>query len=166
MVTEALRNYLSLAGGLVDVSRQQALRAARALASPGEVNQDQIAHLAEELLAVSRRNRDALLHVVGHEIERARERLGVAPAERVEELADRVASLEAQVGELRRRLGANEGEQPTAPGTAAAKATAARTTASKAGRTKAATKAGATKATGTKGPRTGGARGRQSGGTQ
>ncbi|HVX47100.1 MAG TPA: phasin family protein [Mycobacteriales bacterium] len=121
MVTDALRGYVSLAGGLVEVSRQQALRAARALAAPGEANQEQIGHLAEELLAASRRNRDAVLHIVAHEIERARDRLGVATANQVQELSERVEALEAEV----RRL--QENPRPAAR-SAARKTTARKTT--------------------------------------
>lgn len=132
MVTDALRSYVSLAGGLVEVSRQQAVRAARALAAPGEANQEQIGHLTEELLAASRRNRDAVLHIVAHEIERARDRLGVATAQKVDDLSERVTALEARVRQLEAGASRASAAKKTAPKTAPPKTAARKSTRSRA----------------------------------
>jgi polyhydroxyalkanoate synthesis regulator phasin len=101
MVRDALRTYLSLASGLADVPRQQAVRAARALVSQGEATAEQAGSLAEDLLGTSRANRAALLQLIRYEVDRGLGRLGLATADEVSDLTARVHQLEAELRALR-----------------------------------------------------------------
>jgi polyhydroxyalkanoate synthesis regulator phasin len=112
MVRDALRTYLTMASGLVEVPRQQAMRVAKALVSQGETTAGQAGQVAEDLIGTSRANRDALLQLIRYEVDRGLGRLGLATAEEVRELTERVHTLEAQVRELRK---------PAAPKKSAAK---------------------------------------------
>jgi polyhydroxyalkanoate synthesis regulator phasin len=94
MVRDALSNYLTLASGLTEVTRQRARAAAKALATQGGATVEQVSSLAEEVLQTSRANRTALINLVRYEIENAFGRLGLASAEEVTALRRRVASLE------------------------------------------------------------------------
>jgi polyhydroxyalkanoate synthesis regulator phasin len=102
MVRDALRTYLTMASGLVEVPRQQAMRVAKALVSQGETTAGQAGQVAEDLIGTSRANRDALLQLIRYEVDRGLGRLGLATAEEVRELTERVHTLEAQVRELRK----------------------------------------------------------------
>ena len=83
---EGLRSYLQLASGLTEVSRQRAMAVARSLISqsgagveqvlPNQVL-DQVATLADDLVATSRANRDLLLTLVRTEVERSVSLLGL-----------------------------------------------------------------------------------------
>lgn len=99
MVREGLRNYLTLAGGLGELTRRRALAAARALSASGEATAEQVSALAEDLLATSRSNREALAAVVRLEIDRALGRLGLATAEEITTLTARVQRLETALRE-------------------------------------------------------------------
>jgi polyhydroxyalkanoate synthesis regulator phasin len=101
MVRDALRTYLSLASGLVDVPRQQAVRAARALVSQGEATAEQAGSIAEDLLGTSRANRDALRQLIRYEVDRGLGRLGLATSEDVRDLTNRVHQLETELRTLR-----------------------------------------------------------------
>jgi polyhydroxyalkanoate synthesis regulator phasin len=101
MVREALTNYLSLASGLTEVTRQRARAAAKALAAQGEATREQVSGLAEEIVATSRANRHALVNIVRYEVERAAHAVGLARNEELDGLQKRVADLERQVKELR-----------------------------------------------------------------
>ena len=101
MVRDALRSYLSLATGLVDVPRQQAVRVAKALVSQGEATAEQAGSIADDLIGTSRANRDALVHLIRHEVDRGLTRLGLAGADEVRVLRDQVAALEKEVAALR-----------------------------------------------------------------
>jgi polyhydroxyalkanoate synthesis regulator phasin len=102
MVRDALRTYLTMASGLVEVPRQQAMRVAKALVSQGETTAGQAGQVAEDLIGTSRANRDALLQLIRYEVDRGLGRLGLATAEEVRELTERVHTLEAQVRDLRK----------------------------------------------------------------
>jgi polyhydroxyalkanoate synthesis regulator phasin len=99
-VRDALKGYLALAGGLTEVTRQKAVGAARALVSQGEATAEQVSTLAEDLLAQSKSNRDAVTALVKYEVDRTLGRFGLAANDEVAELTKRVRSLEAQVREL------------------------------------------------------------------
>jgi polyhydroxyalkanoate synthesis regulator phasin len=99
-VRDALKSYLALAGGLTDVTRQRAVGAARALVAQGEATAEQVSTLAEDLLAQSKSNRDAVTALVKYEVDRTLGRFGLAANDEVAELAKRVRSLEAQIREL------------------------------------------------------------------
>jgi polyhydroxyalkanoate synthesis regulator phasin len=111
-VRDALKSYLALAGGLTDVTRQRAVGAAKALVAQGEATAEQVGTLAEDLLAQSRSNREAVVALVKYEVDRTLGRFGLAAGDEVTELTKRVRSLEAQVRELL------AGEQPTAAASA------------------------------------------------
>lgn len=115
-VRDALKGYLQLASGLTEVTKARATAAARALAAQGEATASQVGALADELLASSRNNRDAVREIVRGEVERAVRGLGLATAAEVRDLADRLFRLE--------RLGA---QPPTAPGRSTTGPTTGRT---------------------------------------
>jgi polyhydroxyalkanoate synthesis regulator phasin len=101
MVRDALRSYLALATGLVDVPRQQAVRVAKALVNQGEATAEQAGAIADDLLGTSRANRDALLQLIRYEVDRGLGRLGLATADEVRDLTDRVHRLEGELRSLR-----------------------------------------------------------------
>ena len=98
---DALKSYLALAGGVTEVTRQRALGAAKALVTQGEATAEQVTSLAEELLAQSRQNREAVVALVTYEVDRALGRVGLASADEVAALTERVRHLETQLAELR-----------------------------------------------------------------
>jgi len=99
-VRDALKSYLALAGGVTDVTRQRALAAAKALVAQGEATAEQVTTLAEELLSQSRQNREAVVSLVGFEVDRALGRVGLASTDEVTALTERVRALETQVARL------------------------------------------------------------------
>jgi polyhydroxyalkanoate synthesis regulator phasin len=99
-VRDALKSYLALAGGLTEVTRQRAVGAARALVAQGEATAEQVSTLAEDLLAQSRSNREAVSALVKYEVDRTLGRFGLAANDEVTELTKRVRSLEAQIRDL------------------------------------------------------------------
>jgi len=111
MVRDALSNYLTLASGLTEVTRQRARAAAKALVTQGGATVEQVSGLAEEVLQTSRANRTALVNLMRYEIENALVRLGLASAEEVEELRRRVADLERA---LREQRGSGDAAAPVA----------------------------------------------------
>jgi polyhydroxyalkanoate synthesis regulator phasin len=102
MVRDSVKGYLALATGLTEVTRQRAVAAARSLAASGEATAEQVQGLAEDLLATSRGNRDALTNLVKLEIDRAIGRLGLASAEEVADLTARLQRVEARLREQAR----------------------------------------------------------------
>ncbi len=91
---DAVKNYLSLASGVTEVTRQRATAAAKALAASGEATAEQVSNLADDLVVNSRNNRDAMLALVRFELDRALSRLGLATADEVTSLQRRVTVLE------------------------------------------------------------------------
>lgn len=149
MVRDAVRGYWALATGLTEVTRQRAMAAAKALVAQGEATAEQVGSLAEDLLSTSVANRDALLGVVQHEIDRARTAVGVVTAADLDALRSRVDALTAEVAALRASAATSTGDttasgpkQPAPPAKATAKkatptqAVAKKTTAKKAAATK------------------------------
>lgn len=122
MILDAVKNYLALASGLTDVTRQRAVSAAKALVSQGEATRDQVSALADDLVATSRSNREAIATIVRFEVDRAMARLGLAPADEVSSLTARVRVLEASVRELAATVGSaaafDAGSGPGVPGSA------------------------------------------------
>ena len=142
---DALKNYLALASGLTEVGRQRAVAAAKALVAQGEATAEQVQSLADDLIDTSRNNREMVVALVRNEVEKAFARLGVATADTVQELTQRLQSLESA---LRAASDGNDAK-PAAPAkpAAAKNAPAAKPAAKKAPATKpAATKAPAKKA--------------------
>ena len=136
---DALQSYLTLAGGLTEITRQRALAAAKALAAQGEATAEQVQSLAEDLLSQTRQNSETVSALVRYEVERALGRLGLASGDDVAQLIGRVQALEEQVRTLKASGGGTA--------SAAAKAPAAKAPA------KAGTKSTATKSTPTKSTR-------------
>ena len=134
LVRDALKSYLALASGLTDVTRQRAVGAAKALVAQGEATAEQVSTLAEDLLAQSRSNREAVTALVKYEVDRTLGRLGLAANDEVTELTKRVRSLEAQIRDLSAAADAADGPRASAGSTVAktaAKKTAAKKTAAK-----------------------------------
>ena len=103
-MNDALKSYLSLAGGLTEVTRQRAATAAKALVAQGEAAAGQVTALADDLVAQSKANREAVTALVRFEVDKALGRVGLASADEVTELNARVRTLEA---ELRRATGSD-----------------------------------------------------------
>lgn len=95
MVRDAVRSYLGLAAGIGTLTRQRAVAAARALMTSGEATAEQVTSLADDLLATSRANREAVAGLVRVEVERTLGRLGLATAEDLRALTARVAAVES-----------------------------------------------------------------------
>ena len=89
---DAVKNYLALASGFSEVTRQRAMAAAKALVSSGEATAEQVTNLADDLLTTSRNNRDTILALVRYEIDRALARLGLATSEEIAALAQRLGT--------------------------------------------------------------------------
>ena len=102
---DAVKNYLALANGVTEVTRQRAVSAAKALVASGEATAEQVGNLADDLLTTSRNNRDTVLALVRYEIDRALVRLGLATSEEISSLAQRLASVESTVREALGSLG-------------------------------------------------------------
>lgn len=139
MVRDAVRNYLGLAAGIGTLTQQRAIAAARALVSSGEATAEQVSTLADDLLATSKANREAVAGLVRVEVERALGRLGLATAEDVRALTARLAAVEGTARVAGRSAGAQPAEQtpPTKKATkrAPAKKVTKRAPAKKAGAT-------------------------------
>jgi polyhydroxyalkanoate synthesis regulator phasin len=126
---DALRQYLAMASGLVEVTKNKATPVARALVAQGEATRDQVSDLVEDLITTSRTNRDALVNLVGYEVERSLGRIGVASADEVKALTSRVRELEKAVKDLQARSGRTGAEAvPAVKAPAAKKALAAKKT--------------------------------------
>jgi polyhydroxyalkanoate synthesis regulator phasin len=113
-VRDALKSYLALASGLTEVTRQRALGAAKALVAQGEATAEQVSTLAEDLLAQSRSNREAVAALVKYEVDRTLGRLGLAANDEVTELTKRVRSLEGEIRDLRATAGGGSGARTAA----------------------------------------------------
>ena len=97
---DALKSYLALAGGITDLTRQRAVAAAKALVSQGEATAEQVTGLAEDLLAQTRQNREAVVALVAFEVDRTLGRVGLATADEVSQLTARIRELEQEVRTL------------------------------------------------------------------
>ena len=93
---DALKTYLTLAAGLAEVPRRRAMAAAKALVSSGEATAEQVSALAEDLIEQTKQNREAVVALVGSEVDRALGRIGLANADDVTSLRERVRVLEAE----------------------------------------------------------------------
>ncbi|MFJ9557647.1 membrane fusogenic activity family protein [Nocardiopsis sp. NPDC101807] len=114
MVVDAVRTYLDAANGLTELSRKQAVAAAKTLlrangaggpALPGAGEGDtppprvgqSIQALAGELIETSQANRSAIADLVRAEVGRQLERMDVVPRGEHERLVRRVAELERRL---------------------------------------------------------------------
>ncbi|WP_326559383.1 phasin family protein [Micromonospora sp. NBC_01796] len=111
---DAWRAYLELAMGVTESSRKRAQTVARKLVGQGGATAAQLQALAEELRSTGLANREAMTKLVRFEVERALGAVGLATA-------DEVASLNERVAELERDLrGARAAAGPSTPPPAAA----------------------------------------------
>lgn len=107
MSFESFRGYVQLASGLGELTRARATEAAQGLLSLPGVGiatgkfAVQVGALAEELLAAATTNREHLTTLVRGEVDAAVTRLGLVPAEKLEESRAEVARLRAEVAALR-----------------------------------------------------------------
>jgi polyhydroxyalkanoate synthesis regulator phasin len=122
---DAWRAYLELAFGLTEASRKKAKKAAKDLVGKGGATASQLQSFAEDLLSTSRANREGLARLVRYEVDRALGALGLATAEEVAELTNRIRDLETQVR-------AAAAQPQTATTTAASNPTVRKTVAKKA----------------------------------
>ncbi|WP_285735129.1 membrane fusogenic activity family protein [Nocardiopsis sp. ATB16-24] len=131
MVVDAVRTYFDAASGLTELSRKQAVAAAKTLLRangpvapvtgegegiPSRVGQS-IQALAGELVETNRSNREALADLVRREVERQLESMDVVPRAEHERLVRRVAELERRLAArhaVERALGAT-GTGPSSP---------------------------------------------------
>ena len=150
MVFESVRGYVQLASGLSELTRARATEAAHGLLSlqgsgieTGSKLAVQVSALAEELLAAATANRHNLTTLVRTEVDAAVNRIGLVPAEQLQESQAELAALRAELAALRASL-----SRGTAAKKAAVKKTAAKkTVASKAAVKKSAAKRSAAKKT-------------------
>ena len=157
MSFESFRGYVQLASGLGELTRARAMEAAQGLMSMPGVSVAtgkfavQVGVLAEELLAAATTNREHLTTLVRGEVDAAVTRLGLAPAEKLEEARAESARLRAEVAALRSASARSSAGtvKKTAAGSAAktVKKTAAKKTAAKTGAKKTAGTSPVTKAT-------------------
>ncbi len=114
-MNDALKGYLALASGLTEVTKSKATAAAKALVAQGGAAAGTVTGLADDLVAQSKSNREALTALVRFEVDKALGRVGLASTDEVDELTARVRSLE---GELREARAAAGTASPTAAGSA------------------------------------------------
>jgi polyhydroxyalkanoate synthesis regulator phasin len=98
---EAWKAYLELALGLTDASRKKAQKVAKKLVGKGGVTAAQLQTLAEDLVATSLANREALSKLVRFEVDRTLGKVGLATAEEVADLTARVRDLEEELRQAR-----------------------------------------------------------------
>ncbi len=159
MVLEGLRGYLQLANGLTDVTRERALVAARSLVAQGEAGVDavlsperrsQVSTLTDDLIAISRANRDLLVGLIRAEVDRAVARFGLAMGDelaaaraRAQDLDDRVHLLERELRSA--RSGTSAPAKKTAKKSAAKRSAAKKSAAKKSAAKRSAAKRSAAK---------------------
>ena len=101
-MNDALKGYLALATGLTEVTKQRATAAAKALVAQGEAAAGSVSAVAEDLMAQSKSNREAVTALVKFEVDKALSRVGLATAEEVSELTARIRQLEKELREARK----------------------------------------------------------------
>jgi|SRR5665647_825929 len=144
MSFESFRGYVQLASGLGELTRARAMEAAQGLMSMPGVSVAtgkfavQVGALAEELLAAATTNREHLTALVRGEVDAAVTRLGLVPAEKLEEARAEAARLRAEVAAL--RSASKRSTARTAKKTAAKKTAVKKTAVKKAAATNPATR--------------------------
>jgi hypothetical protein len=130
MAFESVRGYIELASGLGELTRARAVEAAQGLlslpAAGGKVA-GQAGALAEELLATAAANRSNLTELVRSEVDVAITRLGLVPAQKLEEAQAEAARLRSEVARLRsvksKTVAPNPAKKAAAPRSTAKKVT-------------------------------------------
>ena len=114
-MNDALKGYLALASGLTEVTRAKATAAAKALVAQGEAAAGQVTTLADDLVAQSKSNREAVTALVRYEVDKALGRVGFARADEVSELTARVRQLEGELREAKKSAPAATAPAKKAP---------------------------------------------------
>ena len=94
---DAWRAYLEMALGLTEAPRKRAQKVAGELVNRGGATAAQVHGLVDDLLSAGMANREALTNIVRYEVDRALGAVGLATAEEVTELTQRVRDLERQL---------------------------------------------------------------------
>ncbi len=105
-MADAWRAYLEMALGLAEVPRKKAQQVVDDLVNRGGATAAQLQGLVEDALGAGMANREALTKIVRFEVDRALGVVGLATADEVTELTDRVRDLERQLRLAQDRLSA------------------------------------------------------------
>src|SRR5258705_3636037 len=97
MAQEAWRAYLELAYGMTEATTKKATKTVRRLVGRSGATAEQLQTMAEDLLKAGSTNREALTKLVRYELDRALGAVGLATADEVAALTNRVHELEAQL---------------------------------------------------------------------
>jgi len=103
---DAWRAYLELALGLTEASRKKAERTAKSLVGKGGATAAQLQTVAEDLLSAGTANRELLTRLVRVEVDRALGAVGLAKADEVAALHERVRRLEDDLEQARTQAAA------------------------------------------------------------
>lgn len=121
MPLPGLRPYVQLASGLTGATAARAVSAARDM-------------VPEELLSTGRNGLDVLVGLVRAEVDRTVSRLGLVPAEELDEVRAELATAQSRLGRLELLVSELKAASRTSPSTRPAKKTATRSSgASRAG---------------------------------
>ena len=138
MVFESVRGYVQLASGLSELTRARATEAARGLLSlqvsgveTGSKLAVQVSALAEELLAAATANRHNLTALVRSEVDAAVNRIGLVPAEQLQESQAELAAARSELATLRSASSGKTTAKKAAVKKTPAKRTAVKKTAAK-----------------------------------
>jgi len=139
MAFESVRAYVQLASGLTDLTRARAMEAAQGLLSlpatgiaTGTKMAAQVSVLADELLAAAVANRSNLTTLVRDEVDAAiLTRLGLVPAQKLEEAQAEAARLQKEVVRLQAASSPATAGKPVAKKTAAGRPVAKKAAAGK-----------------------------------
>lgn len=119
-MNDALKGYLALATGMTEVTRQRATAAAKALVAQGEAAAGSVTAIADDLIAQSKSNREAVAALVKFEVDKALGRVGLATAEEVTELTARIRQLEKELRDAKKAPAAKSAPAKSAPAKKAA----------------------------------------------
>jgi polyhydroxyalkanoate synthesis regulator phasin len=117
---DAWRAYLEMALGLTEVPRKKAQKVAGELVDRGGATATQLQGLVEDLMSAGVANREALTNIVRYEVDRALGVVGLATAEEVSDLTNRVRELERQLRDAEARASAAESSHGIAQNAAGA----------------------------------------------
>jgi polyhydroxyalkanoate synthesis regulator phasin len=115
-VQDAVKAYLELAFGLTEASKKKAektvKKVTKELVGKSGATAAQLQTLAEDLLATGNANREAVSRMVRVEMDRALSRVGLATAEEVTALNDRIEALERQLRDAKSAPAREASQEP------------------------------------------------------
>lgn len=111
---DAWRAYLEVALGLTEASRKKAEQTARSLVGKGGATAAQLQAMAEDLFTAGTANRESLTRLVRLEVDRALDAVGLAKADEVAALRERIRRLEDDMEQARARTAAATAAAATA----------------------------------------------------